>query len=51
MSEVHGGVEDIGPKASKDRAHRRQYWTHRTRNGNTLGPMAAIKDNVSDHKC
>ena len=51
MSEVCGSAGDIGPKPSKDRADRRQYWPHRTRNSNTSGPMAAIEDNVSDHKC
>ena len=51
MSEVYGSAGDIRPKPSKDRADRRQYRPHRTRNSNTSGPMAAIEDNVSDHKC
>ena len=51
MTEVRGSVGDIGPKPLKDRADRRQYRPHRTRNSNASGPMAAIEDNVSDHKC
>ena len=51
MSEVRGSAGDIGPKPSKDRADRRQYRPHRTRNSNASGPMAAIEDNVSDHEC
>ena len=51
MSEVHGSAGDIGPKPSKDRADRRQYRPHRTRNSNASGPMAAIEDNVSNHEC
>ena len=51
MSKVHGSAGDIGPKPSKDRADRRQYRPHRTRNSNTSGLMAAIEDNVSDHEC
>ena len=50
MSEVRDSVGDIGPKPSKDRADRRQYRTHRTRNSNASGPMAVIEDNVSDHE-
>ena len=44
MSEVYGGMGEIRPKPSKD-------WAHRIRNSDTSGPMAAIEDNVSDHKC
>ena len=51
MSKVCGSARDIRPKPSKDRAYRRQYQPHRTRNSNTSGPMAAIEDNVSDHEC
>jgi hypothetical protein len=51
MSEVRGSAGDIEPKPSKDRADRRQYRPHRTRNSNASGPMAAIEDNVSDHEC
>jgi hypothetical protein len=51
MSEVRGSAGDIGPKPSKDRADRRQYRPHRTRNSNASGPMAAIEDDVSDHEC
>ena len=37
MSEVCGSAGDIGPKPSKDWAHRRQYQAHRTRNSNASG--------------
>ena len=51
MSKVCDSMGDIRPKPSKDRADRRQYWAHKTRNSNALGPTTATEDSVSDHEC